>query len=80
HAGGHNSYSNPFPVLRTLLSLSVQFMRSLNQFLDHLLQKHAVLAADSILIILQNHLMDVFFEQLAATFQYLLIHVDAFTP
>ncbi|MNC46382.1 hypothetical protein D3C75_954030 [compost metagenome] len=50
------------------------------QLFNHLLQKHVILAADSVLIVLNEHLVNVLLEQLTATFQYLLIHVDASTP
>lgn len=50
-------------------------MRSLMKLLDHLLQEQALLPADSVLVIPDKQLLNVFLQHLAATLQYGLAHV-----
>jgi len=44
------------------------------QLFDHLLQKHAFLAADSVLVILNKQLLNILFQQFTTAFQYSLTH------
>lgn len=49
-------------------------MGRLVQLFDHLLQKQAFLTADSVLVILNEQLLNIFLQQFATAFQYGLTH------